>query len=170
MKRKLLPVGEETANERDLQEADDKNDDHLNNGPHLHAFVEVFGVSASLSLAQPVVGLIVDDLGELVVDRLRRRLHERERLVGRGGRDQRILFAHLPVDEHDLVRERAELVREAHLVGALDLSRVLETIVLLLLVLVQDLAVRVFHRHIHVVVASGHYLFEILQSIVKFVS
>ena len=68
-------VGEEAAQDHHLADADQQYDDRLTDGPVVDPPVEVLGEDSALRLTQTVVGLVVEDYLELVVDELRRRLH-----------------------------------------------------------------------------------------------
>ena len=68
-------VGEEAAQDHHLADTDQQDDDRLTDGPVVDPPVEVLGEDAALRLTQTVVGLVVEDYLELVVDELRRRLH-----------------------------------------------------------------------------------------------
>jgi len=58
------------------------------------------------------------------------------------------------VQVHGFVRERGELVAEADLVGSRHRRGVREAVVLLLLLIVQDIVLRIGDEAVHVVVAS----------------
>ena len=66
---------EEAAEDEHLADANDENDDRLADRPVLDPLVEVLGEATPLGLAQLVVGLVIDDHFQGLVDGYGRRLH-----------------------------------------------------------------------------------------------
>lgn len=71
---------------------------------------------------------------------------------------QRLLLSHLEVHVHQLVRERRELVAEAHDVDARLVGVERVRVELRLHLLVDLVLLGVLQRDVHVVLASGHNL------------